>query len=64
MARGQDLDNYEQVSDDRYDSMNADCSLAGRPGKHEQAKDRHKLVGPDQSRNSENQIQLHNQIKD
>jgi hypothetical protein len=42
----------------------ADGSVTGGPREHQQSENRHQLVGPHESGNSKNQVQLHNQVED
>ena len=60
----EDLAEDQQVADDRDDAVGANRSMAGRPRKHEQAENRHEPVRPDESGDSKDQVQLHNEVDD
>ena len=38
--------------------------MTGGPREHQQPENRHQLVGPHQSGDAKNQVQLHNQVED
>jgi hypothetical protein len=44
--------------------MGADGSVTGGPREHQQPEYRHQFVGPHQSGDAKDQVQLHNQVED
>ena len=63
MRSGQNPGNNQQVTYHGHDSVNANCTMAGRPGKHQQPENRHELIRPHKSGHSKDQVHLHNQVE-
>jgi hypothetical protein len=63
MGRGDQLSHNQHVSRGSYDAMDANRAVARRRGKHKHAIEWHELVGPDESRDTEHEVQLHDQQK-
>ena len=56
-------DHHQQIPEDRNNPMCADRSIRCRPRKHEDAIDRHELLGPEEAGNAKYKVQLHNDEK-
>ena len=64
LVHAENLGYYQKVACYGHDTVSTNRPMAGGPGKHQEAKNRHQLVGPHESGNAENEVQLHNQVKD
>jgi hypothetical protein len=62
--RDENLAEHQQVADNGDPAVCADGSMTGGPREHQQPENRHQLVGPHQSGDAKNQVQLHNQVED
>ena len=59
MSSGQELSDNQQIAGDGNDAMHSNRAIRWRPGKHQVAKNRHKLIRPNQSGHTEDEVQLH-----
>ena len=64
MTGSQQLPQNQQVARDGNDAVGANRAMRRWPGKHQNAIKRHQFVGPDESGQSKEQVQLHNEAKD
>lgn len=59
----QELPEHEEIPSDRHHAMNADPTVRGRPGKHQDPIQRHELFGPDQAGQAKEKVQLHDEAE-
>lgn len=64
VGRQEKLIQNQNVPDDRDDSVRTNRPVAGWPRKHQYTEDRHQFIGPNQSSQAEDKVQLHNDVED